>query len=153
MSNASNFFSKEEKQQIEQAIRDAENQTSGEIRVHIEQYCKEDVLDHAAFVFETLEMHKTKQRNGVLFYLSIDDHKFAILGDAGINSLVPENFWDDIKEKVISKFKEGKYAEGLIIGILQAGEELKKDFPLLNQKDNELTNEISFGKNKQKDEK
>jgi uncharacterized membrane protein len=151
MPNANNFFTKEQKERIEKAIHEAESNTSGEIRVHIEQHCKEDVLDHAAFIFETLEMHKTKLRNGVLFYLAIDDHKFAILGDAGINALVPENFWDEIKEKVLGHFKEGRFTEGLIEGILQAGQELKKDFPVVDAKDNELSNEISFG-NKRKEE-
>ncbi|MFO7829685.1 MAG: TPM domain-containing protein, partial [Bacteroidales bacterium] len=86
---ASEFFSTEQKKQITDAIKEAELNTSGEIRVHIEMDCKEDVLDRAAFMFEKLAMHKTELRNGVLFYLSIKDRKFAILGDAGINAVTP----------------------------------------------------------------
>lgn len=144
--NADRYFTAENKLQIANAIRVAELNTSGEIRVHIEKYCKDDALDQAAYVFEKLEMHKTKLRNGVLFYLAIEDHKFAILGDAGINQKVPEDFWEKTKEVVLSKFKEGNITEGLTSGILKAGEKLKEHFPYLEGDKNELSNEISFGK-------
>jgi uncharacterized membrane protein len=140
------FFTSEQKQQITQAVKDAEHNTSGEIRIHIESDCDEDVLDRAAFIFAKLDMHKTKLRNGVLFYLSINDRKFAILGDAGINSVTPENFWDEIKETVISEFKKGEYALGLSTGIKMAGDALKKNFPYQKDDINELSDEISFGK-------
>src|SRR5674476_650708 len=100
-----NFFSKEEKKQITDAIGQAELNTSGEIRLHMEGRCKLDVLDRAAYVFEKLDMHKTAQRNGVLFYLAVYDRKFAILGDGGINKLVPDNFWDEIKLILLGYFK------------------------------------------------
>ena len=103
------YFTEENKLEITNAIRVAETNTSGEIRVHIEKHCKENVLDRAAYIFEKLEMHKTKLRNGVLFYVALEDQKFAILGDAGINQKVPDNFWDEIKELVIGKFKEKMY--------------------------------------------
>jgi uncharacterized membrane protein len=142
-----NFFSKDEKLQITDAIAKAEVNTSGEIRLHMEGHCKLDVLDRAAYVFEKLHMHKTDQRNGVLFYLAVHDHKFAILGDAGINMLVPANFWDEIKETMLGYFKEGKFADGLSTGILMAGEQLKAHFPFHKDDVNELTDEISFDKN------
>lgn len=91
-------------------------------------------------------MHKTKLRNGVLFYLAVEDRKFAILGDAGINQKVPADFWEDTKELVISKLKEGAFAEGLAAGIIKAGEQLKQHFPFKSDDVNELSNEISFGK-------
>lgn len=140
----SQFFNEEQKKNITGAIKEAELNTSGEIRVHIESNCKADVLDRAAYIFEKLAMHKTELRNGVLFYLSINDKKFAILGDAGINAVTPENFWDEIKETVIGHFKKEEYADGLSKGIKMAGEALKKNFP--HQKDdvNELSDEISF---------
>ncbi len=144
--NAEKYFTQENKLQIANAIRVAEMNTSGEIRLHIEKYCKGDVLDQAAYVFEKLEMHKTKLRNGVLFYLAVEDHKFAILGDAGINQKVPSDFWDKTNDTVLSKFKEGKLTEGLTTGILMAGEQLKANFPYLADDKNELSNEISFGK-------
>jgi uncharacterized membrane protein len=139
-------FTKEQQQQIVEAIKQAEHNTSGEIRVHIEKRCKIDVLDRAANVFAMLKMHKTKLRNGVLFYLSIEDRKFAILGDAGINAKVPENFWDSVKNTVLEQFKQGNQAEGLIRGILMAGEKLKTHFPFQKDDVNELSDEISFGK-------
>ena len=141
------FFSEEEKQQITDAIKSAELNTSGEIRLHVEGRCKGDVLDNAAYWFEKLEMHKTEQRNGVLIYLAVDDHKFAILGDAGINAEVPENFWDEIKEFMLAKFRNGQFADGLSEAILRAGEQLKIHFPYQTDDVNELSDEISFGKN------
>ena len=142
-----NFFSKEQKQQILDAIACAELNTSGEIRLHMEDKCKIDVLDRAAYVFEKLEMHRTAQRNAVLFYLAVKDRKFAILGDAGINKVVPENFWDAIKQIMLGYFKEGKFTDGLSTGILMAGEQLKTNFPYQSDDVNELSDEISFDKN------
>jgi len=141
------YFTDENKLQITNAIRVAELNTSGEIRIHIEKICKGDVLDRAAYIFEKLEMHKTKLRNGVLFYLAIEDHKFAILGDAGINQKVSEDFWEKTKEVVLSNFKDGMLTEGLTKGILMAGEQLKAHFAYQLDDKNELSNDISFGKN------
>ncbi len=138
------YFTEENKLQITNAIRVAETNTSGEIRVHIEKHCKGNVLDRAAYVFEKLEMHKTKLRNGVLFYVAIEDRKFAILGDAGINIRVPEKFWEEITTDVIEKFKEGFFAEGIANGIIKAGEQLKQHFPYQSDDVNELSDEISF---------
>lgn len=139
------YFSEGDKIQIKNAIRAAELNTSGEVRVHIEKHCKGDVLDRAAYIFEKLEMHKTELRNGVLFYLAVEDRKFAILGDAGINQKVPENFWEDIKKNMLNHFKEGNYTQGLSEGIMEAGKQLKAHFPYQQDDVNELSNEISFG--------
>jgi len=145
--NVQKYFTEENKLQITNAIRVAELNTSGEIRIHIEKFCKGDVLDQAAYVFEKLEMHKTKLRNGVLFYMAIEDHKFAILGDSGINQKVSDDFWEKTKEAVLSKIKEGELTTGLASGILMAGEQLKKHFPYQEDDKNELSNDISFGEN------
>lgn len=142
-----NFFSSEEKKRITDAIAEAEKNTSGEIRLHAEGHCKIDVLDRAAYVFKKLGMHETEQRNGVLFYLAVHDRKFAIIGDAGINRVVPADFWNEIKETMLGYFKEGKFTDGLTKGILMAGEQLKANFPFLKDDVNELSNEISFDKN------
>lgn len=142
-----NFFSSEEKKRITDAIAEAEKNTSGEIRLHAEGHCKIDVLDRAAYVFKKLDMHETEQRNGVLFYLAVHDRKFAIIGDAGINRVVPADFWNEIKETMLGYFKEGKFTDGLTKGILMAGEQLKANFPFHKDDVNELSNEISFDKN------
>ena len=140
------LFSPEQKAQIVAAIKAAETQTSGEIQVHIESRCKGSVLDRAAQVFETLKMYQTKERNGVLVYLAVEDHKFAILGDAGINAVVPANFWESTKDLMADFFCQGKFTEGLIEGIHHAGEQLKAHFPFDSQNDqNELSDEVSFG--------
>lgn len=144
--SAEDFFTIEEKQAITNAIGEAERNTSGEIRLHVENRCKIDVLDRAAYIFGKLNMHETAQRNGVLFYLAVDDRKFAIIGDSGINKAVPANFWDVIKGTMLALFKEGKFAEGLTTGICMAGEQLKTNFPYQTDDINELSDEISFEK-------
>jgi len=103
------------------------------------------VLDRAAAVCASLKMHKTKLRNGVLFYLAIKDHKFAILGDGGINAVIPDDFWDNIKKMMQHKFKEGEFTVGLSSGIKMAGEQLKAHFPYQSDDINELDDDISFG--------
>ncbi|MBW6479860.1 MAG: TPM domain-containing protein [Bacteroidales bacterium] len=143
--SAVDFFTKEQKEAIKQAVQQAEKETSGEIRVHVENTCDGDVLDRAATVFDKLGMAQTEQRNGVLFYVALKSHKFAILGDLGINAKVPGNFWESTKEKIIEHFKKGLFAEGLIEGITLAGKELKQWFPYQTDDVNELPDDISFG--------
>lgn len=144
--SAKRFFSKKEQDQIMNAILNAELDTSGEIRVHIESVFKGEVKDRAAFLFKKLKMNRTELRNGVLFYLAVKSHKFAILGDVGINKEVPENFWNDIQEKMTEYFKENKFTEGLVYGIRETGKHLKKHFPYHLDDINELPDDISFGK-------
>lgn len=143
---ASTFFTPEQQAQILAAVKEAENETSGEVRVHIENSCQEDVLDRAAWLFRKLGMHKTAERSGVLFYLAIDDRKFAVIGDSGINSKVPAGFWDDVKDLLQKNFREGKFTEGLSAGIILAGAHLKRHFPHRKDDVNELPDEISFDK-------
>lgn len=140
------FFSEQQKLDLHSAIIEAELNTSGEIRVHVEEAVKGDVLDRAAYIFEKLGIHRTKLRNGVLFYLAIDSKKYAILGDAGINSKVSENFWDSIKNRMADSFTKGDFAEGLSTGIILTGEQLKKHFPYTQDDVNELSDDISYGK-------
>ena len=137
-------FTEEEQQRIQQTVADAEKNTSGEVRVCMEKTCSEEALDRAAKYFARLEMHKTKLRNGVLIYVATVDRKFAIIGDVGINNVVPANFWDSTKEGMLNHFKYGNLVEGIVTGITQAGEQLKKYFPhTLNDK-NELPDDIAF---------
>ncbi len=143
--NPAKFLSKEEQQRIVQAIQEAEKETSGEIRLHIESRCKGDPLERAKVIFQKLKMHQTALRNGVIVYLAIDDRKFAIWGDKGINEKVPENFWQDVKEVMASHFKKNAFAEGLIKGITMIGEKLKEFFPHQIDDVNELSDDISFG--------
>ena len=145
MTKAKDFFTKEQQTEIKKAILNAEHDTSGEIRVHIDNECRGDALDRASFLFGKLKMDKTELHNGVLFYLAIKSKKFAIIGDSGINKEVPENFWEDIKIKITEHFKAGEFALGLIDGITMAGTRLKKHFPYHIDDINELSDEISFG--------
>jgi len=143
MSKTEDFLSKAEEQEIVHAIVEAEKNTSGEIRVHIEEHTEKSPLERAQEVFFELKMDETQDRNGVLFYVCVSDKKFAILGDKGINEAVESDFWDCTKDTVIANFKEGNFKKGLVEGILRAGERLKKYFPYQSDDTNELSNEIS----------
>ncbi len=143
---ATDFFSRLEKEDIKQAIMNAELDTSGEIRVHIENTFSGEVMDRAAFVFRQLGMNNTKLRNGVLIYLAVKNRRFAIIGDSGINKVVPENYWNDIKSNMLNQFRENRFTEGLIEAITATGLHLKKHFPHQRDDVNELPDEISFGK-------
>jgi uncharacterized membrane protein len=144
--NARKFFTEQDQLAIKNAIVQAEKGTSGEIRVHIEDTFAGDVLDQASYIFKKLKMHKTEQRNGVLFYLAVRNRRFAIIGDAGINSKVPEGFWDLIKETMTEHFRNNRFTDGLVEGIKLAGEKLIEHFPYLQNDTNELSDDISFGK-------
>ena len=139
------FFTQSQKESIQSAIANAELNTSGEIRVHIDNKCAVAPVEKAIEVFEKLKMHETELRNGVLIYVAVQDHKLAIVGDQGINDAVAHNFWDEIKNNLIESFKKGLYAEGLSDGINAAGMQLKAHFPYQSDDTNELSNEISFG--------
>src|SRR5436305_8702662 len=138
MAKAKEIFSEEKRTEILHAIAEAERNTSGEIRLYVENNCKGDVLDRAAFIFKELKMHETKERNGVLFYLAVKSQKFAILGDAGIHSKVHKDFWHDIKLAMKHHFATGDFVTGLSEGIRMAGEALSKHFPYRDGDVNEL---------------
>ncbi|MDL2251731.1 TPM domain-containing protein [Odoribacter sp. OttesenSCG-928-J03] len=138
------LFTQQQKEAMVAAIQEAEKNTSGEIRIHIENHCKKEVLDRAVDVFAELKMHKTALRNGVLIYMAINDHKLAIIGDAGINAKVPEDFWDNIKNKLVESCQKGLITEGICEAVIRSGEQLKKWFPYQKDDVNELSDEISF---------
>ncbi len=143
--NINKFFSKEEKEQIIDAIKNAEKETSGEVRLHIESSCKGDALQRAILVFSKLKMHETKLRNGTLVYLAAKDRKFAIFGDEGINRVVPENFWEDVKDDMRKEFVEDRFAQGVVTGVGHIGEKLRQFFPYQSDDVNELPDDISIG--------
>ena len=139
------FLSKEDENEIVAAIQLAEKNTSGEIRVHIEQTTSKVPFDRALEVFYELKMNETQLQNGVLIYLASADKQFVICGDKGINEVVATDFWDSTKEIMAAQFKQGNFKQGLIDGITQAGEQLKTYFPWQADDTNELSNEISKG--------
>ena len=146
MSKVEDFLTKEEEQEIVSAIRVAELNTSGEIRVHIEASSnKDDAFNRALEVFHSLKMVETKQQNAVLIYVAVEDHKFVIYGDEGINKVVPTNFWDTTKNTMQTYFKQGDFKKGIVEGVLKAGQELKTHFPWQTDDEDELSNEISKG--------
>lgn len=145
MSKVEDFLTAAEEQEIVNVIGIAEKNTSGEIRVHIEKETTMAPIDRAVEVFNQLQMHQTKERNGVLIYLAVESKQFAICGDEGINQKVAADFWDTTKDVMLAHFKNGDFKLGLIDGILKAGEQLKMHFPYQSDDTNELSNEISKG--------
>ncbi|HEU4496448.1 MAG TPA: TPM domain-containing protein [Flavobacterium sp.] len=145
MSKAKDFLTAAEEAEVVQAISQAEKNTSGEIRVHIEKQASKQPLERAKEVFNFLGMDNTAARNGVLFYVGVADKSFAIIGDEGIDKAVENDFWNSTKDIVISHFKEKKFKDGLIAGISMAGEKLRHYFPFESGDKNELSNEISRG--------
>ena len=145
MSKVDNFLSKDDETEIVAAIRMAEKETSGEIRIHIERKCPGESFERAKAVFHLLKMDETNLKNGVLIYLAADDHEFVICGDKGIDDVVGHDFWNTTKDIMASFFREGKFKEGLIAGIKMAGEQLQLFFPCKHDDQDELDNEISNG--------
>lgn len=147
--NIDSVITEEVKQHIEEAIKLAEAGTSAEVRVHIEDECKEDALDRAAHIFAELEMHKTALRNGVLIYTALGNKKMAILGDAGINQFMQQQDWNTIKEHILEQFRLGNIEAGLVTGVKDVGEKIKLHFPIQQDDRNELPNRVTTNKDVQ----
>lgn len=145
MSKVEDFLTAAQEKEVIQAIREAEKNTSGEIRVHLEPHCEYDAFERAADVFDQLGMDQTQQRNGVLIYVAVEDRTLVIIGDSGINDAVETNFWESTKDRIIAQFKAGDMKQGLVDGILKAGQQLKKHFPYQKGDSNELPDDISVG--------
>jgi uncharacterized membrane protein len=143
MSKVEDFLSKQEEQEVVEAIRIAERNTSGEIRVHLEEQSSTDAYTRAVEVFHLLKMDTTQDRNAVLFYIAVKDKNFVIYGDININKTVPNNFWDTTKNTMRHHFKHHNFKQGLIEGILSAGKQLQTHFPYQKNDIDELSNEIS----------
>ena len=144
MSKVEDFLTSIQEQEIIEAIRLAEKDTSGEIRVHLEKNSEKDDLERAKEVFCFLKMDETKQQNGVLFYVAVEDRTFCVIGDKGINEVVSDSFWNTVKNTVIDEFKKENFVEGLKKGILETGSKLKHFFPYQKNDKNELPDSISL---------
>jgi uncharacterized membrane protein len=148
---AREFLTEEDEQKIVQAIADAEEFTTGEIRIHLEAKCKKDPVERAKEIFAELDMHETEARNGVILYIATKDRKVAIFGDEGISQQVGDNFWQDEIDKLISEFKQGNFEQGIESVVGDIGEKLKQYFPSDGADPNELDNEITFKDNRDDD--
>jgi uncharacterized membrane protein len=144
VNQAEKFFNKEEQELIVRAIQTAEKNTSGEIRIHLEAICWGEAMERAQKIFKKLNMHATKEQNGILIYIATESHKIAVIGDAGIHRKLGKEYWDKVVQGLVSKFKEGKHAQGLANAIIDCGEQLKHYFPYTSDDKNELNDSISF---------
>ena len=140
-----NFFKPEEETLIIAAIRKAEAQTSGEIRVHLEENARSDAMKEAQRIFRRLKMQETKDRNGVLILLIPEQKTFAIIGDEGIDKVVEGDFWESERDLLQRYFREGNFCAGLVAAIDQIGIKLKTYFPVQQDNQNELSDDISYG--------
>ncbi len=145
MSRVEDFLSKDEEHDIVQSILEAEKNTSGEIRVHIEAHTRLEHMVRAKEVFQMLKMGNTKEENGVLIYVAVNDRKFAIYGGRGIDKVVPDGFWDSTRDAIQAQFKKNNFKQGIIDGITKAGKELQTHFPWQQGDINELSDEVSKG--------
>ena len=139
------FLTADQQATVVDAVRLAEKRTSGEIRIHIDGECEGNPMERAEEVFGKLGMYRTELHNGILIYLACNTKVFAIIGDKGINDLVPEHFWEDVIEVMGREFREGRFTEGLVQAVLKAGEKLQEYFPHQSDDVNEQPDEISFG--------
>ncbi len=147
MFTAEDFLTPEERRRVAQAISEAEQITSAEIRVHLEDHIEEDVLIHAAYIFEQLDMHRTVERNGILIYICVADRQMAVVGDKGINERVPEGFWDQVIDTMRKQFTMVHHADGLVEAVHLVGDLARQFFPPRRADDrNELSNEVSFSR-------
>jgi len=145
MSRVEDFLTAQEEQEIVTAILEAEKNTSGEIRVHIEAHTRLTHNERAKEVFHVLKMDNTKEANGVLIYIAVNDRKFAIYGDCGIDKVVTQDFWESTKNEIQEQFVKGNFKQGIVNGIRRAGSELNSHFPWKPNDENELSDEISKG--------
>jgi len=142
------FKDRLDEERIVAAIGEVAAKATAEVRVHVEARCQGDVMDRAVEVFANLHMHQTRYRNGTLLYIAFKDHKFAIIGDAGINAKVGQDFWMKEQQIISNYFQKGEFTEGICQCIQQVGAELAKYFPYEPDDTNELPDDISYGDSK-----
>ena len=142
------LFTDEEKQSIVDAVKNAEQRTSGEVRVFVESHCRYvNAIDRAVEIFENLQMHKTELRNATLVYVAVKDRQLAVFGDEGIHQKVGDEYWANQVVKMIHAFNRDNIAEGISQCVLNIGEALATHFPYDKSTDkNELPDDIVFGR-------
>lgn len=142
---ARDFLSRAEKEQVIDAVRRAELVTGGEIRIHIENRCKDDPRESALRTFHILGMDATAARNAVLLYVATESRKVAVIADKGVDALVPKGYWDGICRLMTGAFARGEYARGLADAVEEVGRLLAEKFPYSEDDVNELPDDISYG--------
>lgn len=141
----SRFLTAEESRKVLDAIRAAEAKTSGEIRVHLDRKCKGDAEAAAKRAFEKIGMAATAEKNGVMLYLAVADHAFAVIGDSGIDAKVERDFWDRVRDSMSAAFREDRFGDGLANAVAEIGTRLAQSFPRKDGDRNELSDDISTG--------
>ncbi len=140
------YFTADQQKQIVDAIKAAEKNTSGEVRIFVESKCKYvNAVDRAQEIFFNLKMEETRDRNAVLLYLAMDDHQIAIFADEGIYKRLGDSYWKAEVKKIISSFRKDDHTSGICAIINDIGLALQDQFPYESTDKNELPDEIIFG--------
>jgi uncharacterized membrane protein len=137
------LFSPADLEAIAAAVAAAERRTSGQIRVHLERRCVGDPLAHARQVFQSLGMHRTRHRNAVLLLLTVDDRKFAVVGDDGIHAQVGHGFWDSVRDGLQRDLRGGRLRDGIVDAVGEIGRVLGRHFPDRPDDRDELSDSVS----------
>lgn len=145
--SSNNFLTDKQEKQVISAISEAERQTSGEIRVHLEHHCNSEPLKRADRIFHELGMDQTELQNGVLIYIATEDRKAAVYAGRGIHKKVEDNFWSDVLDLLLDHFKKQDYESGIVQAVQQVGLKLREIFPYRQDDINELSDEISYHQN------
>jgi len=133
------FLGKLEHDRIVQAIREAEKETSGEIRVYVQRGKLDgDALPAAQKKFDQLGMHKTRDRNGVLIYVAPRAHKFAVVGDQAIHEKCGDALWQSVVAKMRDHFKNERFSDAIVDAIRDIGDVLSQHFPRKGDDKNEM---------------
>ncbi|MFA3784078.1 TPM domain-containing protein [Melioribacteraceae bacterium 4301-Me] len=143
------FFSDDDFLRISNKIKEMEKLSSGEIKVSIKEkkpllHKRKSIKELAEKEFVHLNMHATRDKTGILLYLLLSERQFYILADEGINAKVPNNTWEEIRDDIQHKFRNGDFTKGLLSGIERVGKILSEHFPLKPDDTNELSNKVEL---------
>ncbi|MGS0747127.1 TPM domain-containing protein [Halpernia sp. GG3] len=138
------FLSSKDMTSLVEAIKTAEHESTGEIRVHIDSTTESKNAKVAYEIFKSLNMENTVHRNAVLFHVNFEQKYLTIIGDTGIHRVVKQSFWDHLHDDITTEFSKNNFSGGLKSAILKTGIELKKYFPVIGKNENELSDEITF---------
>lgn len=103
---------------------------------------EEAVRERAVRAFYEKGLYKTKANTGVLFFISLLEHKVWVLADKGIYEKIDQHTLNTYALTVSKGIKEGRACDALCLAIKDAGDILTKHFPLTPGDTNELSDHV-----------
>ena len=122
-------FTKTDHDRITTTLHEMQAITSAPIHIHFCHHCSKSVMRSAIKFFKHSGLNRTAERNAVLIFIARASERFAILGDAGTHTKLPESFWDDCQEQLTEKFKQALFVEGIEESIKKIAHALSEYFP------------------------